>query len=119
MPVHNSSLVYRSVVSSLCVGLAETINTVGPAFLENVYEDICSLAVEILEQKHICQQDPDQDEADEAPEDQAEYDSVLISSAGDLVAAISNALGAEFGPGFVKFFPLISKYYVRLSPCFL
>lgn len=76
------------------------------------YDELCALAVEILEQKHICQQDPDQDEADEAPEDQAEYDSVLISSAGDLVAAMSNALGADFAPAFDKFFPLISKYYV-------
>lgn len=27
--------IYRKVVSGLCVGLAETINKVGPAFLEN------------------------------------------------------------------------------------
>lgn len=78
----------------------------------NQYDELCSLAVEILEQKHICQQDPDQDEADEAPEDQAEYDSVLISSAGDLVAAMSNVLGADFENAFKQFFPLISKYYV-------
>lgn len=70
--------------------------------------------MQILEQKAFCQQDPDQDEDEEAPEDQAEYDSVLISSAGDLVAALASALGAEFTPAFNTFFPLIAKYYVGL-----
>jgi hypothetical protein len=65
-----------------------------------------------LSQKAPCQQDPDQDEAEEAPDDQAEYDSVLISSAGDLVAALANAMGAEFAPAFNTFCPLITKYYV-------
>jgi hypothetical protein len=77
------------------------------------YDKLCSIAKEILEQKAICQQDPDQDADEEAPEDQAEYDSVLISSAGDLVAAMANALGADFAPAFNTFYPLIAKYYVR------
>jgi importin-4 len=76
------------------------------------YHKLCSIAREILEQKAICQQDPDQDAEEEAPEDQAEYDSVLISSAGDLVAAMANALGADFAPSFNAFYPLIAKYYV-------
>lgn len=76
------------------------------------HETICRIAIQILEQKAFCQQDPDQDETEEAPEDQAEYDSVLISSAGDLVASLANALGADFAPAFNGFFPLISKYYV-------
>ena len=75
-------------------------------------EQICSIAIQVLSQKALCQQDPDQDENEEAPEDQAEYDSVLISSAGDLVAALSNALGSDFAQAFGTFFPLIAKYYV-------
>jgi len=101
----------KSVASSLCVGLAETINEVGPAFVEGQLETICGIAIQILEQKAFCQQDPDQDEEEEAPEDQAEYDSVLISSAGDLVAALAGALGPDFAPAFIKFFPLVAKYY--------
>ena len=76
------------------------------------HDKFCSIAKEILEQKAICQQDPDQDADEEAPEDQAEYDSVLISSAGDLVAAMANALGSDFAPAFNTFYPLIAKYYV-------
>src|SRR5271155_3793715 len=36
-----------------------------------------------------CQQEHGQDDDDETPEDQVEYDSILISSAGDLVAALA------------------------------
>ena len=39
----------------------------------------------------------------------------MISSAGDLVAALANALGADFSPAFGTFFPLIAKYYVGFS----
>lgn len=76
------------------------------------YDEVCGIAAQILEQKAYCQQDPDSDLADEAPEDQAEYDSVLISSAGDLVASLANALGGDFVQAFGTFFPLIAKFYV-------
>ncbi|KAJ7588105.1 ARM repeat-containing protein [Mycena floridula] len=101
---------HKSVVSSLCVGLADTINKIGPAFIEGQLEVICNMTIQILEQKAFCQQDPDQDEDEEAPEDQAEYDAVLISAAGDLVGALANVLGPDFGPAFNTFYPLIVKY---------
>ncbi|PCH44091.1 ARM repeat-containing protein [Wolfiporia cocos MD-104 SS10] len=103
----------KKVVSALCVGLAETINKLGPAFLEGRLEQIGSMAKMILDQKAMCQQDPDQEEDEEAPEDQAEYDSMLISSAGDLVAALANVLGADFAQAFGTFYPLIAKYYKK------
>jgi importin-4 len=75
-------------------------------------ETVCSIVMQILDQKALCQQDPDQDEDEEAPEDQAEYDSVLISSACDVVAALAKALGPAFAQILSSFFPLITKYYV-------
>jgi importin-4 len=117
-------------VSALCDGLAETINKLGPAFLVGRkcicficiecpqrfmfldLEPISSIAVQVLEQKSLCQQDPDQDQDAEVFEDQAEYDAVLIMSAGELVSALANALGADFSQAFNNLFPIISKYYV-------
>ena len=72
------------------------------------------IAIQVLEQKAMCQQDPDQDETEDAPEDSAEYDSILISSAGDLVASLATALGPDFVSGYERFAPLITKYYVSL-----
>ena len=120
-------------MASLCECFAETINKVGPGILEGReyplrllflrfhlklllgLETIANIAVQVLDQKAMCQQDPDQDESEEAPEDAAEYDSVLISSAGDLVASLANALGTDFAQAFPTFFALIAKYYVRSS----
>ena len=70
--------------------------------------------VQVLEQKALCQQDPDQEGSEEAPEDQAKYDFVLVSSAADLVSALTNALGAGFAHLFNPFYPLISKNYVGI-----
>ncbi|THG94520.1 hypothetical protein EW026_g6967 [Hermanssonia centrifuga] len=103
----------KKVVASLCIALAETINKVGPAFLEGKVEQIANIAIQLLEGKAMCQQDPDQDEEEEAPEDTAEYDSILVSSAGDLVASLANALGSDFAQAFPTFFNLISKYYKK------
>ncbi|KAF7423065.1 hypothetical protein PC9H_010259 [Pleurotus ostreatus] len=87
-----------------------------PAFVEGHLDTVCNIAIQILEQKAFCQQYPDQDGAEEAPEDQAEYDSVLISSAGYLVAALVNALGTDIAQAFEKFFLLIAKYYLSATP---
>lgn len=80
-------------------------------------EPICNVATLVLQQKAFCQQDPDQDEEEEAPEDQAEYDSVLVTSAGDVVSSIANALGPDFAQLYPTFFPLISKFYVSSARC--
>ena len=77
-------------------------------------EQIANIAIQVLDQKAVCQQDPDQDETEEAPEDSAEYDSILISSAGDLAAALATALGPDFAQAFPTFFTLIAKYYVGI-----
>jgi hypothetical protein len=82
-------------------------------FLALDLDAICNIAVQILEKKAPCQQDPGQDDDQETSEDQAEYDSILISSALDLVAALSFALGPDFSQGFNTFFPPIS-YYVSV-----
>ncbi|KAJ7180608.1 armadillo-type protein [Mycena filopes] len=99
----------KSVVTTLCNSLAETILKIGPGFVDGHLEEISTMAMQILDQKAECQQDPDQDDDEEAPEDQAEYETVLISSAGDVVSAIANALGADFAPAFGTFYPLIAK----------
>ncbi|TCD64614.1 hypothetical protein EIP91_003848 [Steccherinum ochraceum] len=103
----------KKVVAGLCIGLAETISKVGPAFIEGKTEAIASIALQVLDQKAVCQQDPDQDEEEEAPEDSAEYDSILISSAGDLAAALATALGPDFTQAFPTFFAAIAKYYKK------
>ncbi|KAG9036319.1 hypothetical protein FRB95_009241 [Tulasnella sp. JGI-2019a] len=99
----------KSVVSALCADLSETIAKIGPGLLEGHLEEICQNVKTILEGKSLCQQDPDAEEDEEPLEDQAEFDSVLISSTSDVVATLASVLGADFARVFGTFLPLIAK----------
>lgn len=72
-------------------------------------EEICHIAIQILEQTAICYQDPGQVEVHEPMDDQAEYGSMLISSAGDLVADLTAVLSADFALASI---PSLNLVYV-------
>jgi len=119
----------RSVASTLCQELAESIVKVGPGMaipcmspslshsplliLTTDLDTLCTHAARILEGKSLCQVDPDDDEEEPAgsPEELAELDGMLISSCMDLVSALATVLGPEFGQAFGTFLPLLSQYY--------
>lgn len=87
------------------------MNKCGPALVEGHLEDIANGAVEILEKKSLCQQDPDgDDEAAGADADSSEYESALISNATDIFGAMAAVLGPDFGQAFGQVLPLISMY---------
>jgi len=107
---------FRSVVSGLCADFAETLAKIGPGFLvgpgtnETHLQETCENVKAILEGKHVCQNDPDAEE-DEIPlEEQAEFDSVLISSTSDVISTLASVLGADFAQMFGSFLPLLAKY---------
>jgi hypothetical protein len=98
----------KTVVIALCGSLSEVINTCGPAFLEDDRREvILTNCKALLEKTAECQQDLDAED----DVDQSEYDSVVISTAVDVIAAIANVLGAHFVNEFSVFLPLITKYY--------
>lgn len=57
---------------------------------------MCTFTLQILERKALCQQDPDQEEEDELEDEQAEYESVLISAASDVVGSLASVIGPDF-----------------------
>ncbi|KAL7421107.1 hypothetical protein Q5752_003991 [Cryptotrichosporon argae] len=101
----------KSVVILLCAELADTMNKCGPALVEGRLDEIATLAVELLEKKAMCQQDPDgDDDAAGVDADSSEYEAALISNAADVFGAMANVLGPDFGQAFGKVLPLISQY---------
>jgi len=89
-----------------------------PVLVSSLYssdiETIFRMVKEVLEQDAVCQKDPDLQKDDILPEELPEEDSMLISAAGDVVAALATALGEQFVEPFQGFLPLIIKYYVSL-----
>lgn len=65
-----------------------------------------------MERKALCQQDPDQEETDEVDDEQAEYESVLIAAASDIVGALASVIGPDFAQAFDSFMPAMFKFYV-------
>lgn len=109
-------LMDRSVVTYLCSELAETMNKCGPALVEDRLDEIATYAIEILEKKSLCQQDPDADEDNvDIDADSSEYEAALVSNAADVFGALASVLGSDFAQAFGQVLPLISKYSVSTS----
>ncbi|CAG8556198.1 1412_t:CDS:10, partial [Racocetra fulgida] len=70
----------------------------------------------LYQKKAVCQQDNDDDEGLLDDDDEAEYDSLLINNASDLVAAMALILGYDFVPYFKEYINYIAKYYKKTKP---
>ncbi|KAI8388178.1 armadillo-type protein [Radiomyces spectabilis] len=102
----------RMVVIQICHEMIQALKLMGPAIIANHVEDIARNLLDIFEKRSICQQTfDDEDFVDE--DEEAESESLLISAAGDLVAALCETIGESFSSFFDVFLPLISKYYKK------
>jgi len=76
-------------------------------------DGVATYAIEILEKKSLCQQDPDEDDEIANPDaDSSEYESALVSNAADVFGAMATVLGPDFAQAFHAVLPLISRYAV-------
>ncbi|KAK9398264.1 importin-4 [Crotalus adamanteus] len=67
--------------------------------------DLCRVVREVLEQKVTCQ---DNEEEEDDDDDEAEYDSMLIEYAGEMIPILAEATGGDtFAPYFAGFLPLL------------
>lgn len=47
-------------------------------------------------------------------EEQAEYESVLIAAAADIVGSLASVIGPDFAQAFESFMPAMFKFYVSV-----
>jgi hypothetical protein len=102
----------RGVASDICESLASALRLIGPGMVEksNILQGLAKSIHDILNGKHLAQQDADEESLE--PEELAELDGVLVSSAGDVVGALASVLGPNsFESLGQMFLPQISKYY--------
>ncbi|WWC63972.1 uncharacterized protein I303_106578 [Kwoniella dejecticola CBS 10117] len=101
----------KSVVILMCAELADTMNKCGPAIIEGHLDEVATFAIEILEKKSLCQQDPDGDDENVGVDaDSSEYESALVSNAADVFGAMASVLGPDFAQAFGQVLPLIANY---------
>ncbi|XP_053121119.1 importin-4 [Hemicordylus capensis] len=70
--------------------------------------ELCRVIREVLEKKTACQGADVDEDGDDDDEEEAEYDSMLIEYAGEVIPALAEAAGGEtFAPYFAGFLPLL------------
>ncbi|CAG8721801.1 8732_t:CDS:10, partial [Cetraspora pellucida] len=106
----------KLVVIQICAELADTIKICGPAIISDYIRPIAENILLLYQKKAVCQQDNDDDEGLLDDDDEAEYDSLLINNASDLVAAMALILGNDFVPYFKEYIHYIAKYYKKTKP---
>lgn len=106
----------KMVVVQICQELVETVKLCGPGIVADHIQAIGEQLNLIFEKKAFCQQELADDEGLLDEDEQAEFDALLISSAADLVGALSSALGESFVPYAKVFIPHIAKYYKKSKP---
>ncbi|KAF9423604.1 hypothetical protein BGZ94_008252 [Podila epigama] len=106
----------KLVVVHLCQELAETIKQCGPGVIAAYISEIASHLTLIFEKKAYCQQELVDEEGLLDEDEQAEFDTLLISAGTDMVVAFSEALGPSFVPFAKIFIPHIAKYYKKSKP---
>ncbi|RCH94783.1 hypothetical protein CU098_000953 [Rhizopus stolonifer] len=100
----------RSTVTQTCQEFVSALRLMGPVLISDVLEDIAQNLLEIFQKKSVCQMAFDDGDYEEE-EDEIESESLLITSAGDLVAALCEVVGPSFHKYFEVYLPLIIKYY--------
>jgi len=111
----------RSVVTETLISFQDIIQQVGPAVLRgDVARELATCLQALLTKQALCQtQDVDEETNEEGAtldeEEEAEIDALLIDAVADTISAMATVMQANFTPYFQVFFPLISKYYVRIS----
>ncbi|KAI7907017.1 armadillo-type protein [Cokeromyces recurvatus] len=100
----------RSVVAQICQEFVTALRLMGPFIVSGCLEDVAQILLEIFQKKSLCQQTFDDGDYEEE-DDEIESESLLITSAGDLVAALCETVGPNFAKYFEVYMPLMIKYY--------
>ncbi|PVU88430.1 hypothetical protein BB561_005860 [Smittium simulii] len=100
------------VVTKILVELGNTMFVGGRVIIDDYLGTISVNLQQILTKQALCQlPDEDYDETDLDSDELSEYDSLLISAAGDTVAGIAKTLESDFAPQLTIFLPILLNYY--------
>jgi len=101
----------KVLVMEVFQSIATELKNMGPALIENTHKDLANILLSVLERNHTCQIDYDYEGEDPEQLEETEYESIVISSASDVIGAMALVLGEQFKEYFEGFYPSIVSFY--------
>jgi len=99
----------KVLVMEVLETIALELKNIGPALIVDCHKKLASILLEILNRTHTCQIDYEDDGPEELEE--TEYESIVISSASDVIGSMALVLGEQFKEYFEGFYPSIVSFY--------
>jgi importin-4 len=92
--------------------MAENLRFCGPALIadESVLTNVIHQITDIINKKHPCQMEFEDEEDTDGPDETSEFDWVVVDTALDVVSGMATALGSSFGELWKVFEKTILRY---------
>lgn len=101
----------KLLVMEVFQSIAAELKTVGPALIADCHKELANLVLTVLKRTHPCQIDYDYEGENPEQLEETEYESIVISSASDVIGSMALVLGEQFKEYFEGFYPNIVSFY--------
>ena len=102
----------RQVVTECSRSLSETLKVTGPSLISEpgVIEKVVDIVMQLVTQKHACQEDLALEDEDLSDAETTEFDWLVVDSAMDVISGLAVSLGPSFGELWKIFEKQVLKY---------
>jgi len=101
----------KVLVMEVFQSIALELKHIGPALIADCHKDLANILLSVLKRTHTCQIDYDYEGEDPEQLEETEYESIVISSASDVIGSMALVLGEQFKEYFEGFYPNIVSFY--------
>jgi len=101
----------KVLVMEVFQSIALELKNIGPALINDCHKDLANVLLSVLKRTHTCQLDYDYEGEDPEQLEETEYESIVISSASDVIGSMALVLGDQFKEYFEGFYPAIVSFY--------
>jgi hypothetical protein len=101
----------KVLVMEVFQSIALELKHMGPALIADCHKDLANILLSVLKRTHTCQIDYDYEGEDPEQLEETEYESIVISSASDVIGSMALVLGEQFKEYFEGFYPNIVSFY--------
>jgi len=103
----------KVLVMEVFQSIATELKIIGPALIADCYKELANVLLSVLKRTHTCQIDYDYESGNENQDqlEETEFESIVISSASEVIGSMALILGEQFKEFFEGFYPSIVQFY--------